>query len=152
MAASTLQFTNDGRLSEIPPQLRDALKKLASHSQAGSIRRLLEARIQLQEEDGAISFDPPRLTLDDSWSSGTTHFERLDKDQAWEATGHPGKMPFMVERLDPTGGRTYWTEDGRRWLEEKNEDGRYVNGVEFNLQWHQIVGVLRMLEIGFEGK
>lgn len=76
----------------------------------------------------------------------------MDEDQAWEATGRSGKVPFMVERLDPTGGRTYWTEDGRRWSEEKDEDGRYVNGVEFNLQWHQIVGVLRMLEIGFEGK
>lgn len=65
----------------------------------------------------------------------------------WKRLGVPDcAVPFFNKKVDPDGHHDPWTEKGRTWLEQAG------NGVPLALRWHQIVGVLKMLDNAFAGK
>ena len=135
--------------------------KLASTRQAAAIAQLLQLMLLQNAEDSPFEFQAPRPVAK-NWKSGTDHLQHLDLDAAWAGLGVPdARIPFMVTRIDPVGGRTTWTETGKAWLNERKPAPAlgepehidpYLNGEPFNLHWHQIIGVIRMLEIGFSGE
>ena len=134
--------------------------KLASSQQAASIARFLNDILVQHYNDAPFEFEEPRPVAK-NWNSGTDHLQGLNWEAAWASLGvRNQRIPFMATRVDNVGGRTTWTEEGKAWLEDRKDppglgepahEDPYENGEPFNLLWHQVIGVIRMLEIGFAG-
>lgn len=147
--------------TELPPAVKTALTLLASSKQADAISRMLRIMLIELSEDAPFEFEDPR-PIGVNWKSGVDHLESLDPKAAWKVLGlREERIPFMVTRIDSVGGRTTWTAEGKAWFDERKpspspgepaHEDQYVNGEPFNLLWHQVIGVIRMLEIGFEGE
>ncbi|KAA1479709.1 hypothetical protein DENSPDRAFT_749755, partial [Dentipellis sp. KUC8613] len=82
------------------------------------------------------------------WEDGVDEYKNMTEDELWEALGLAEKkqLPFFNAKLDPLGVRHPWDEDqnGAEWIEK--------NGEAFTPRWHQLVGILKMLENAFAGR
>lgn len=132
---------------ELTPALKAALMKLASSEQAAFMRTYLRSLILEAAEDGPLELTRPRPILK-NWLSGCEALQKKTMDEAWAMVGLSAikRIPFFMLRIDPAGGYTSWTDAGRNWFRNPQ------NGVDFNVQWHQLIAVVRMIQMAFDGK
>lgn len=147
---------------ELSPAVKAALSQLASSAQALLITKYLHSIIAGVAEDTPFEFEAPRPVLKD-WATGCEHLQNISLHEAWMMLGlSMHRMPLMVTRIDPVCGHTAWTPEGKAWLNEKKDPlppflhdapwDPYANGEGFNLLWHQVIAVIRMMEMAFDGK
>lgn len=110
----------------------------------------LDIANNVESESGTPpSFDWESLPAPDikGWSSGAGHLQQLDEKQLWEILGLPNNaIPFFNERFDPQGQFTTRTAEGKAWFSDEK------NGELLRLKWHQLVGLVRLLQNAFAGK
>ena len=103
-------------------------------------------RLVLEKPD-LPTLDPHLLSLDE-WESGVEDYQGLNEEQICALLGiqGPGAIPFFNEWIDPNGGDP--------WLNKSLADSSVDNQQRQPLraQWHQLVGILKMLKQAFEGK
>jgi hypothetical protein len=129
----------------IPKPLRDALSFLAVHEQVDLLT------VSLKEELAGDIFDldldlehPPAI----DWSEGVDKYKDCTPKELWELLGRPSErsVPFFNPRQDVDGHHDSWSEEGAKWFQDPS------NGEPLTLHWHQLVGVLKMLDNVFLNK
>lgn len=84
----------------------------------------------------------------------TELLKRFDTTALWLKLGLLAEsiIPGMKRHVDPTGGCTGWFEDDGFDTEVakfgRNESSRVTA---FRMSWHQLAGIVRMLQLAFEG-
>ncbi|KAH7905302.1 P-loop containing nucleoside triphosphate hydrolase protein [Hygrophoropsis aurantiaca] len=135
---------------KLPKALRDALNKLASEEDIVAINRLVRASLENIQGDTSQTFE---LDLDDKidisdWREGVEELKDVSEDRLWDRLGFPDKkLPFFQEWMDPEAMVQPWSEEGEAWLNDP-DGGRQ----RLKPRWHQLVGILRILERAFDGE
>jgi hypothetical protein len=135
----------------LPKALRSALEFLASE---GLVKQMAFATEELLHRLNADAVgDVPELNFDDevidiNWSEGTEKHSTTTEDEIWEALGlgSEHQLPFFNTEWDPDGLRDPWTKEGKEWFAHSNDT------VTLKPRWHQLVGVLKIVESAFLGK
>lgn len=109
----------------------------------------LMSQLELLASDPIIDLPPIAATnaLDLSgWEEGVEEFSSFSENRIWAELGlEAKKFPFFNPQYDPCAIIDPWTLEGRLWV----EDGAHNSPLQ--LQWHQMVGVLKMVHNAFEG-
>jgi len=132
----------------LPKALREALELLASEQTVTQLAALVQQQLdEMDPEDShpvpPLNFDHP---LDLEWSSGVEEFDKTSTGELWKAIGLPNEtLPYFNTRQDPLGMHDPWETDDRPWF--RNE----LNTEPFQPRWHQLVGILKMLQRAFVG-
>ena len=99
------------------------------------------------EENSGIVELPDGRTVDIDWKEGVEDLAHLSEDDLWTCLGLPDKkLPFFQEYTDPDAAIEPWTEEGEKWLADPTSAREQLRP-----RWHQLVGILRMLQCAFEG-
>ena len=113
----------------------------------------LQAQLQISDPNEEVEAAPDLdlehgHALDGEWLEGVEAYKDATEDELWAALGvsENKRVPFFNSRVDPGSNFDPWTEEGREWFSIPG------NGQPLQLRWHQLVGVLRMLENFFDGK
>lgn len=133
---------------ELPKALRDALANLAKGDRVREVDEAIQAALETLSPEGLDTVEIPEgPTVDLSeWREGVEDLRALSEDQLWEQLGFPNKaLPFFQEWTDPDAMIESWTDAGEKWLQ--TADGGRERLVP---RWHQLVGILRMLQRGFD--
>jgi SNF2 family DNA or RNA helicase len=145
-------------LLAVPKPLRDALTFLASEDKVGYLVASLQEELENSdpkahqaEEENHPSFNPcseDDVVLPDiNWEEGVEEFSCFPQADLWNALGiSDSAVPFFNKKMDPDGQHDPWTEEGHNWFEQSE------NGIPLQLRWHQLVGVVKMMENAFLGK
>jgi SNF2 family DNA or RNA helicase len=81
------------------------------------------------------------------WSEGVEEYQDTSSDELWAMLGRPEKsVPFFNLKQDTESRRDPWTDEGVKWLQVPS------NGEPLTLRWHQLVGVLKLVENAFLGR
>lgn len=100
------------------------------------------------DETDRIEIDLENPLSIENWSEGVEDLNACREDELWERLGlSDKKLPFFQDFTDPDGFIDPWSEEGQKWLEEELDARRVLKP-----RWHQLVGILRMLQRAFEGK
>ncbi|EDR02930.1 uncharacterized protein LACBIDRAFT_331939 [Laccaria bicolor S238N-H82] len=136
----------------MPKPLRNALKFLATTYQVQLLKLSLNEELSnsdpRKESEDALSIDND-LKLDHvadvDWCEGIEEYQACMCDELWTQLGHlvEKMVPFFNLKQDPEHCHDPWTDEGEAWLQECS------NGDPLSLHWHQLVGVLKMLENTF---
>lgn len=121
--------------------LRRALAQLPSAEDVESVLHHLEDALNATSEENLTSYIPTdRLQLE-SWSKGTEKFGDCDLDTMHKLIGlaEDGHIPGFNTTDDPTGQTDPWTPEGKAVRSSEV-------AVALQLKWHQLVGLLRLLE------
>lgn len=136
-------------LAELPPALRSALMHLASEERVVQLWTALVEAVRAMTPDG--DEDMPPLDFSDEnipieWEEGTEDLNGRSMEELWQDLGlSEQRLPFFNIKQDPTGVRDPWNAVDQEWYAIP------TNGVLFGPHWHQLVGILRMLERFFKG-
>lgn len=134
---------------ELPKALRDALENLASADDVQAIDQAIRASLENITEGQ----EPFELDLDDTiniadWKEGVEELSKVPEAELWRRLGLPNQMiNLFQEWTDPNCIIAPWSEDGKLWLCDPSK-GR----VQLRPRWHQLVGILRILECAFQGE
>lgn len=134
---------------ELPKSLRDALENLASTDDVQAIDQLIRASLENVAEDQ----EPFELDLDDTiditdWKEGVEELSKVPEEELWRRLGMPNqKIDLFQEWTDPNCTIAPWSDSGQAWLCDPLK-GR----VPLRPRWHQLVGILRILERTFNGE
>lgn len=133
----------------MPKALRDALSFLATAEQVKVlVLSLKEELANSDDSDDQLSLDDD-LDLDRAeleWTEGVEEYSKTPPDELWVMLGRPEmSIPFFNPKQDPEN-HDPWTPEGSKWLRDPS------NRVSLMLRWHQLVGVLKMVENAFEKK
>jgi SNF2 family DNA or RNA helicase len=141
-----------GGTTVLPKPLRNALTFLATENQVQlltlSLKEELSHSDPRNESDDAPSIDPD-LDLDRmpdlEWSEGVEEYKKLTRDDLWAMLGRSAEksIPFFNLKQDAESHCDPWTDEGEAWLQDPS------NGDSLALRWHQLVGVLKMVENAF---
>lgn len=129
--------------------LRDALRQLTTEADtrfiAAAIQNIVEQYMMRGEiELPDISFDE---LPDDNWTSGVEEFRACTTEQLWGLLGlAKPKLPHFNTDHDSENIHDRWDKADAAWFADK------ANLVPFQPCWHQLVGILKMLKMAFEGK
>lgn len=137
--------------TELPKVIRDSLDKLAKESQVRDIEHALLATLEMMSpSDGEDSVEIPEGEAVDlsNWREGVEDLRHLSEHELWQQLGFEDKkLPFFQEWTDPEAGIDPWSDDGEKWL--ATQVGHRKPLVP---RWHQLVGILRMLQRAFDGQ
>jgi hypothetical protein len=122
---------------------------LASEQQVSHLAALMEEHIRACKQDHS-DFPSPELDLDRpavvQWSEGVDDYRNKSTDELWAILGfHDKHIPSVSRRRDIDGNRDPWDEQNREWFQNQ------TNTIPFGPRWHQLVGVIKMLENVFRG-
>jgi hypothetical protein len=143
------------RAEGIPKALREALKFLATNDQIDLLKASLQEQLDQATLSSSSTQDAPSFAsdldvepeVDVNWKEGVEEFQKMSRDDLWNALGLPkGSLPFFNALEDPSGINDPWTPEGREWFQVGG------NGKALEIRWHQLVGVLKMLQNAFAGK
>lgn len=82
------------------------------------------------------------------WKEGTEGYQEMSMDNLWSKLGLGNKViPCFNPYIDPTALFTPWTREGEAFFADPNS-----RKVALAPQWHQLVGIHKMISLGFEGK
>ncbi|KZT17921.1 hypothetical protein NEOLEDRAFT_1081787, partial [Neolentinus lepideus HHB14362 ss-1] len=137
--------------SALPKMVRDALMNLASPDDIREMQMHLDAALENVTEDTTqvdleVGAEPD---IDwSTWSEGVEDLKGKGEDELWSMLGLSSKrLPFFQEFTDPSGNIDPWTTEGTQWLKEETKLREPLRP-----RWHQLVGILRMLEHLFAGR
>lgn len=110
------------------------------------MKQQLDAYSDQQEAIPELDFER-EIPLD--WSEGVDHLKDKSMEDLWALLGraNDNSIPFFNQRVDSEGIRDPWDSDDKAWINSPQNDT-----VELQPRWHQLVGILRMLERIFEDK
>lgn len=135
---------------ELPKALRDALEKLATEEDIQIINQLVRASLENITGDNTEAFDldpDDQIDLTD-WKEGVEDLNQLSEDELWKRLGLPDqRLPFFQQWTDPDSLISPWSEEGQAWLKNESSARQPLRP-----RWHQLVGILRMLERAFDGQ
>ena len=133
----------------MPRVLRDALRELAREADI----RLVAASIQdaIQQYEGREHTDIPDISFDalpdPKWTSGVEDFSHFNMQQLWDMLGLAvPKLPNFNTDHDSESIHDRWDKSEAAWFADK------ANLVPLEPRWHQLVGILKMLHLAFDGK
>lgn len=130
----------------LPKALRDALENLASEAQILILTAYIEEVIAAyDEEPDPFEFEPRQAPVVE-WGSGVEEYQSMSTDGLWERLGVPGKtIPFFNPSIDIETNKDPWLAENKQFFKS--------SGVQpLTMRWHQLVGLLKMVERTFEGK
>ncbi|KAF9222840.1 hypothetical protein BS17DRAFT_651418, partial [Gyrodon lividus] len=81
------------------------------------------------------------------WQEGVEDLGQLTEEQLWSHLGFKDAIPFFQEFTDPDAIIKPWSKEGVAWL--ANPESRHEP---LRPRWHQLVGILRMLQRAFTGE
>ncbi|KAG1786495.1 P-loop containing nucleoside triphosphate hydrolase protein, partial [Suillus variegatus] len=129
----------------LPKVLREALEKLATEAEVKELEALIHATLDTATPGDEVHIDfEETITLTD-WRSGVEEYAGCSVDDLWQQLGVQ-QLPFFQTCTDPDGMISPWTEEGQAWLDDT------VNGVKLAPRWHQLVGILRMVDRALMGE
>ena len=107
---------------------------------------------QIQHLDPAEDEEVPSMNLDDAseveWEEGVETLKHLSFDELWAILGCPDKkLPHFNIIYDKTGLHNPW--EHQDWFQE-NTNSEDIGCLE--PRWHQLVGIVRMLQQAFRGE
>ncbi len=124
---------------------------MATTEQINLLVLSLKEELALSDEsDSPFSLDHD-LDLDHApevaWTEGVEEYKDAPPDELWAMLGRPEmSIPFFNLKQDPENIHDPWSPEGSKWLQNPS------NGVPLKLRWHQLVGVLKMVENAFSKK
>jgi SNF2 family DNA or RNA helicase len=129
----------------------EALLRLASDERIKELEIMLLQQVKLasgDDDDDEVletSEDIDIPTMED-WEEGTEDLKCKSMDELWCMIGLGEKkhIPGLNERIDIDGAHNPWVKEDEEWF--KNP----ANGVEFELQHHQLTGIVRLTEMSFK--
>ncbi|KAF7964787.1 hypothetical protein HWV62_2906 [Athelia sp. TMB] len=128
---------------ELPPTILKALQEMADEKDIRSIRTLVYESIMIVEDETPFEL-PTGESVDLEWSEGTDKYQNYTMEDAKRALGID-TMPYFNEWLDPKGEKTYASHP--KWFaDEANVKLPCVP------RWHQLIGILTLLEAAFENR
>ncbi|RDB30571.1 DNA repair and recombination protein RAD54 [Hypsizygus marmoreus] len=139
-----------GDQTKVPKALRDALAKLATELEIAALTaEILQGIRDVEDEE---DFDVPEVgdgADPGAWKEGTEEYNGLSTDELWTMLGRSKEktIPFFNDFLDPTAIHTPWTDEGKKFFADKTKAKTSLSP-----RWHQIVGIVKMLELGFSGQ
>ena len=84
----------------------------------------------------------------EDWKKGIEELRKLSEDRLWQMLGLLDKrLPFFQQWTDPDAMIDPWSEEGQVFLQNSDSGHKPLTP-----QWHQLVGIYRMLERVFDGK
>lgn len=157
LARRFLVFFFPDLFSVLPKPLRQALSLLASQKRVDLLTLSLREELAVSSlgNEGGGSDDPCMLNHDLAfdrapkvdWTEGVEEYQGCSPDELWTMLGRPDQtVPFFNAKQDPDGHHNSWSDEGAKWLRVAS------NGIPLNLRWHQIVGLLKMVENAFSRK
>jgi hypothetical protein len=132
----------------LPKALREALEYLASEKQVADIISLLEAALEEVHdvEEGEMPFIDLAKGPAIHWKEGVEEYQKVAEDNLWRRLGlHKQKLPFFNTLQDRDGVRDPWDEKNREYFAQPD------NCLSLAPLWHQVVGVLGIVERVFKG-
>lgn len=104
--------------------------------------------VNTDENSGTVELpEGPELKMD--WTEGVEDLQHLTENQLWDALGCKDKaLPFFQTWNDPDAVINPWSKEGVNWLADPNNTLRHP----LRPRWHQLVGILRMLQRAFNGE
>lgn len=115
------------------------------------IEQLLRAALEnIAPEDGMAMVElPEEEKIDFLWKEGTEELSGLSEDEIWTRLGlkDTKALPFFQDYTDPDGAIDPWSEAGESWLALESSPREVLKP-----RWHQLVGILRMLERAFQNQ
>ena len=94
-----------------------------------------------------MSLDGELPGWDKDWTEGIEEFKNISTDVLWAMLGRPDKdLPWFNTHHDPDGIHNRWESRDDEWFANPK------NLVPLVPRWHQLVGILRMLQLAFAGK
>jgi hypothetical protein len=83
------------------------------------------------------------------WKEGTEELSELSEDELWTHLGLKDTMalPFFQDYTNPDGAINPWSEVGEKWPALESSPQEVLKP-----RWHQLVGILRMLERAFQNQ
>jgi hypothetical protein len=131
----------------IPPVLREALKHLATTANVRDLRLLMQE--YLSQFEDIEPEDMPELDFTDrtpvDWQEGVEDLKEKSIDVLWNDLGILDQvLPFFNSYSDPDGIRNPW--------EHEELFRTPANVVPFSPRWHQLIGILRLVQRAFEGE
>ncbi|KAI5982172.1 P-loop containing nucleoside triphosphate hydrolase protein [Pisolithus albus] len=149
LAAAQNDDSKSDEIANLPKALREALKKLATEQQIREIKQLVQAALEnIQPDDMAFDL-PDGDGIDFTWKEGVEDLGKFTEDELWAHLGLKEQkvIPLFQRYTDPDAVIEPWTDEGEKWL--KNPDsGRQP----LHARWHQLVGILRMMQRAFQGE
>lgn len=81
------------------------------------------------------------------WKEGVEDLQHLEEDQIWDMLGltRERAIPYFNVMVDPENTRDSWDPANAAFFANS------ANLKELRLQWHQLIGVLKMLLLAFDG-
>ena len=133
----------------MPNVLCDALQQLASEKDVCFVASLIQDVIEQHQTRGEVEL--PEISFDDlpdsNWPSGVEEFSACTMEQLWELLGLSERtLPHFNTDYDDENLHDRWDEAEAAWFADK------ANLVPFEPRWHQLIGILKMLKMAFEGK
>ncbi|EIM88645.1 uncharacterized protein STEHIDRAFT_109021 [Stereum hirsutum FP-91666 SS1] len=144
---------------KLVPALRKAVSTLARESDTARITLLTHEAILRaggnNDDDYAEILRLSDLSPNDisDWQSGSEAYANLNTEEVKvrlridkkSLIGHDGVLPFMNSRYDNSEARRN-PADHVEWFKDEK------NGVVLTPRWHQLVAMLAMIEMAFDGK
>lgn len=135
----------------MPKVLRDALAFLATEDKVNTLVYSLTEELSHFNTSDDHDFLDQDINLDGApeiaWTEGTEEYKDTPPDELWAMLGRQEKsVPFFNSKQDADNRQDPWSSEGMVWLQDP------ANGVPFTLRWHQLVGVLKMIENAFSKK
>ncbi|OSX55772.1 hypothetical protein POSPLADRAFT_1163264 [Postia placenta MAD-698-R-SB12] len=136
---------SSGETKPLPKSIRTALLKLASQPQVESVRAQIMAIIN-EEQPEVVALDFESLP-EGTWKEGTEEYATLTLDKAWEhlGLGSIKRIPGFAEKLDLNDTYDPWSIEGLEVL-------RSEEAVPLELKWHQVIGVIKLVDNLLAGK
>jgi hypothetical protein len=127
--------------------LREALRFLATATRVHDLRITMLEYLSIFEDDPEPMDQPldfsAKIPMD--WREGVEDLKGFTTDELWQKLGLPDKaIPFFNTTSDPFGTHDPWVD--LDWFSNPS----HVSP--FGPRWHQLQGILRMVERAFEGK
>ena len=113
----------------------------------------MSIRDAIEQYEARNHGEMPDMSMDDApawdeeWEEGIEEFQHHSTDDLWAMLGRPDKdLPWFNTHHDPDGIHNRWDSRDDEWFADPK------NVVPLVPRWHQLVGILRMLQMAFARK
>lgn len=131
----------------MPAGIAKALKTLATAKEVRRVMIELEEVIRLSDDVPLNLLEPfsAFASANNDWTSGVEHYQSTSADALLEMLGRQSSdspmVPGFNRFLDRTKEHDPWDKEERKWFRRDS-----VDRLPLRLRWHQLVGVVRMLD------